>query len=188
MRWLLLSYSASLALLGPLRGPGIRADPPDAEFVKIEIHGKLSGGERGPDGRVSPPSIKADAISFLLEYADPPPQPHRIEELHGRAVVARGTLKMDDRGRLVCRVEGEVEEDRPAIVATQFLVGYHDDPAGLQALGRSLGLRIVGRNEPGKFLIVETSGDTDPTFLEKLKGNKAVRYVERNMKYQIPEK
>ena len=189
MRRFVVVCLAILPLVGLLRHASVYAYPPDEESIKVEIHGKLLAGGGGPEGPDGSPVITANGISFTLEFKKNTLTPVRLTTLHNRRVVVRGTLKKDGRDHLVCVVEGDVNEDKPAGPVTQYLVGYRDGQQSILAdLGQTLGMKVVDRNVPGKYLILETTDKTKAEFLKKLKEHKAVRYVEKNLEYKIPEK
>ena len=160
----------------------------DEESISVVIHGKFLVGETR-NGRDGLPKITANGIAFALEFKKNAPSPARLTALHNRKVVVRGTLKKDEQDHLVCVVDGDVAEDKAPGKAAQYLVGYHDgEQATVTELGQTLGLKMIDNNATGKYLILESNEATDPRFLEKLKEHKAVRYVEKNLEYKIPEK
>ncbi|WZO96180.1 hypothetical protein EP7_003164 [Isosphaeraceae bacterium EP7] len=189
MRRSLVVCLAILPLVGMLRHTSVQASPADREFIEVKIQGKLLVGEGGSEGRAGSPVITANGISFTLEFKKDPPTPARLTTLHNHRVVVRGTLKKGEKDQLICVVEGDVNEDKPAGPVTQYLVGYRDgQQSTLADLGQSLGMKVVDRNVPGKFLILETTDKTEAEFFEKLKKDKSVRFVEKNLEYKIPEK
>jgi hypothetical protein len=188
MRRFIVVCLASLPVVGLLRFASVHASAPDEESIKVEIHGKLLAGEGGSEGRDGPPVITASGISFTLEFPKDPPTSASLTTLNNRRVVVRGVLKKGARDGLVCVVEGDLNEDKPATRVAQYLVGYQDGQhSALADLGQRLGMKVVDRNATGKYLILETTDKTAAEFLEKLKQNKAVRYVEKNQEYKIPE-
>jgi hypothetical protein len=164
------------------------AAPPDHQYVKVEIRGQLLFGTERTGGRPGTPVIHAEGLTFDLEFKGHSPPPETLNRLTNQTVVVRGTLRKQGRDRLVCLVEGEVQGDTRARRA-QYLVGYQEGQhAIVEAFARQLGLKVVDRYQPGKYLILEPTEKVDVKFIDKLKQHRAVRYVEKNMDYRIPEK
>jgi hypothetical protein len=189
MRRSVVVYFAFLSAVGLPRHAAVHAAPPDEESITVEIRGKLHPGAERESGRHGSPVITANGINFTLEFKKNPLSPARLSTLYNRTVVVRGSLKKSGQDHLVCEVEGDVNEVKPKGRVTQYLVGYREgEHSNVSDFGRTLGLKVIDRNIPGKYLIVETTENTNAGFLEKLKEHKAVRYVEKNLEYRIPEK
>ena len=168
------------------------AAPPESPYVKVEIRGQLLPGTEGAGSRPGTPVIKAEGMTFALEFKDQMPPPGKVRNLYNQTVVIRGTLRKQGRDCLVCIVEGDMEADTQdgtqADREVQYLVGYHEGQQSIvESLCQKLGLKVVDRYQPGKYLIIEPTEKTDAKFIDKLKESRAVRYVEKNMKYRIPE-
>jgi hypothetical protein len=163
--------------------------PPEKPYIKVEIRGQLLPGTEGEGGRPGPARVKLEGMTIELEFkghAAPPPE---IRRLYHQTVTIRGTLKQQGGDRLICVVEGDVQGDPPAGRDAQYLVGYRDgQQATVESLCRKLGIKVVDRYGPGKYLVVEPAADADEDFVEKLKESRAVRYVEKNKEYRVPEK
>ena len=180
---------AILSAVGLSRHAAVHAAPPNEESITVEIRGKLHAGAERESGRQVSPVITANGINFTLEFKKNPPSPARLSTLYNRAVVVRGRLKTSVRDQLVCEVEGDVIEVKTKGRVTQYLVGYREgEQSVVSDFGRTLGLKVIDRNIPGKYLILETTENTNAEFFEKLKTHKAVRYIEKNLEYRIPEK
>jgi Fervidolysin N-terminal prodomain len=163
------------------------AFPPDHSSVKVEIRGVLLPA--GPEGRPNAPVVKSNDLTIELQFKDQPPPTEKLQKLFNQAVIVRGLLRKQGADRLICLVDGDVVADMQGIRDAQYLVGFQEgQQKELEALCSKLGLKIVDRYEPGKYLVIEPTEKADDKFLAKLKESPSVRYVEKNMEVRIPEK
>jgi acyl-coenzyme A thioesterase PaaI-like protein len=163
------------------------ASSTERTYVKVEIRGRFVSA--GAEGRPETPVVEAEGMIIELQFGDQPANAGNLQKLSNQTVIVRGTLRRASPDRLICVVEGDVVPATQGTRDAQYLIGYQEgQEKAVESLSQSLGLKVLDRYEPGKYLVVEPTEKADDKFLEKLKENRAVRYVEKNMEVRIPEK
>lgn len=162
------------------------------QYVKVDIKGELK--KRPPVSGRSVVLLIAKGMQFDLSFVKPPP-PQALDQLVGKTVSATGTLEQrrDPTGRafFVCVVQGDLKAaEVPDQVENEYLIGHHGKPGddvAVEKLIEGLMLKNIQYYKPGKYFRVRTTSETKANFLSTLRDNAAVRYVEAQQTYKIPE-